>query len=99
MHLDWTQRIKDDGLKKVTIITYGSRKGWRIAAELSEEAFNAIQQDINAMGELFVNTVARNRALAQRLSKVLRLPVLWLLMVWNGLADEGVLPDAAFRNT
>lgn len=25
MHLDWTQRIKDDGLK-VTIITYGSRK-------------------------------------------------------------------------
>lgn len=50
MHLDWTQRIKDDGLK-VTIITFGSRKAeGSPLRELSEEAFNAIQQDINAMG-------------------------------------------------
>jgi ClpP class serine protease len=67
MHLDWTQRIKDDGLK-VTIITYGSRKAeGSPLRELSDEALAAIQQDINTMGELFVNTVARNRGLAQRL--------------------------------
>jgi hypothetical protein len=82
MHLDWTQRIKDDGLK-VTIITYGSVRLRFPLRELSDEALAAIQQDINTMGELFVNTVARNRGLAQRLSKVLRPPVLWLLMVWN----------------
>lgn len=61
MHLDWTQRIKEDGLK-VTIITFaaGRRKGSPYR-ELSAEALEAIQHDINAMGELFVNTVARNR--------------------------------------
>ncbi|MFA9342341.1 S49 family peptidase, partial [Escherichia coli] len=69
MHLDWTQRIKDDGLK-VTIITFGSRKAeGSPLRELSEEAFNAIQQDINAMGELFVNTVARNRGISAKVIK------------------------------
>lgn len=80
MHLDWTQRIKDDGLK-VTIITYGSRKAeGSPLRELSDEALAAIQQDINTMGELFVNTVSRNRGISAKVIKVPRPPVLWLLM-------------------
>ncbi|MDF7616587.1 S49 family peptidase, partial [Escherichia coli] len=68
-HLDWTQRIKDDGLK-VTIITYGSRKAeGSPLRELSDEALAAIQQDINTMGELFVNTVARNRGISAKVIK------------------------------
>ena len=99
MHLDWTQRIKDDGLK-VTIITFGSRKAeGSPLRELSEEAFNAIQQDINAMGELFVNTVARNRGIS---AKVIKSTQAACFMAADGvdlgLADEVCPPDAAFRH-
>lgn len=37
--------------------------------ELSDEALAAIQQDINTMGELFVNTVARNRGISAKVIK------------------------------
>ncbi|HFX6758029.1 S49 family peptidase [Klebsiella variicola] len=99
MHLDWTQRIKDDGLK-VTIITFGSRKAeGSPLRELSEEAFNAIQQDINAMGELFVNTVARNRGISVKVIKSTQAACFMAADgVDLGLADEVCPPDAAFRH-
>ncbi|CBG89341.1 S49 family peptidase [Citrobacter rodentium] len=98
MHLDWSQRIMDDGLK-VTIITFGSRKAEGSPyKELSDEAFTAIQQDINAMGELFVNTVARNRGIS---AKVIKNTQAACFMAGDGvelgLADEVITPDAAFR--
>lgn len=98
MHLDWTQRIKDDGLK-VTIITFGSRKAeGSPLRELSEEAFNAIQQDINAMGELFVSTVARNRGMSAKVIKSTQAACFMAADgVEIGLADEVCPPDAAFR--
>jgi ClpP class serine protease len=99
MHLDWTQRIKDDGLK-VTIITYGSRKAeGSPLRELSDEALAAIQQDINTMGELFVNTVARNRGISAKVIKSTQAACFMAADgVEIGLADEVCPPDAAFRN-
>lgn len=99
MHLDWTQRIKEDGLK-VTIITFGSRKAeGSPLRELSEEAFNAIQQDINAMGELFVSTVARNRGMSAKVIKSTQAACFMAADgVEIGLADEVCPPDAAFRH-
>jgi signal peptide peptidase SppA len=99
MHLDWTQRIKEDGLK-VTIITFGSRKAeGSPLRELSEEAFNAIQQDINTMGELFVSTVARNRGMSAKVIKSTQAACFMAADgVEIGLADEVCPPDAAFRH-
>ncbi|WP_073381719.1 S49 family peptidase [Edwardsiella piscicida] len=99
MHLDWTQRIKDDGLK-VTIITFGSRKAEGSPyRELSEEALAAIQHDINTMGELFVNTVARNRGISTKIIKNTQAACFMAVDgVELGLADEVCPPDAAFRH-
>ncbi|MGR3753240.1 S49 family peptidase [Edwardsiella anguillarum] len=99
MHLDWTQRIKDDGLK-VTIITFGSRKAEGSPyRELSEDALAAIQHDINTMGELFVNTVARNRGISAKIIKNTQAACFMAVDgVELGLADEVCPPDAAFRH-
>ncbi|AKR78011.1 MULTISPECIES: S49 family peptidase [Edwardsiella] len=99
MHLDWTQRIKDDGLK-VTIVTFGSRKAEGSPyRELSEDALAAIQHDINTMGELFVNTVARNRGISAKIIKNTQAACFMAVDgVELGLADEVCPPDAAFRH-
>ncbi|MDZ4034050.1 S49 family peptidase [Kluyvera ascorbata] len=99
MHLDWTQRIKEDGLK-VTIITFGSRKAEGSPyRELTAEALEAIQHDINAMGELFVNTVARNRGMSAKVIKNTQAACYMAADgVEIGLADEVCTPDAAFRH-
>ncbi|MGX9376067.1 S49 family peptidase [Pantoea ananatis] len=99
MHVDWSQRIKEEGLV-VTIITYGSRKAESNPYRtLSDEAAAAIQRDINAMGEIFVSTVARNRGMKE---KVVRDTEAACFMaaegVALGLADEVITPDAAFLN-
>ncbi|KTS27622.1 S49 family peptidase [Pantoea stewartii] len=99
MHVDWSQRIKEEGLA-VTIITYGSRKAESNPYRtLSDEAAAAIQRDINAMGEIFVGTVARNRGMKE---KVVRDTEAACFMAADGvalgLADEVITPDAAFLN-
>ena len=98
MHIDWTQRIKDEGLK-VTIVTFGSRKAEGSPyRELSDEALAAIENDINAMGELFVNTVARNRGISAKIIKSTQAACFMAADgVELGLADGVMPPDAAFR--
>lgn len=98
MHVDWTQRIKEDGLK-VTIITFGSRKAEGSPyRELSEEALSSIQQDINTMGELFVNTVARNRGISAKVIKSTQAACFMSADgVELGLADGVMTPADAFR--
>ncbi len=72
MHCDWTQKVKDDGLA-VTIINYGDRKAESNPyRKLSDQAREAIQHDVDAMGELFVNTVSRNRGLSLKPSATRR---------------------------
>lgn len=63
LHADFSRALEDAGVK-VTLIKYGDRKADGNEYEpLSKEAFKSAQRDIDAMGELFVETIARNRGL------------------------------------
>jgi signal peptide peptidase SppA len=63
MHVDWSKALSQAGLV-VTFIQYGDRKAdGHPEIPLSPEAREAFQAEIDAMGELFVSTVARNRGL------------------------------------
>ncbi len=64
LHMDMSRALDADGLT-VTIISYGEKKAHGIdVAPLSDSARQALQADIDAMGELFVATVARNRGMS-----------------------------------
>lgn len=99
MHVDWSQRIKSDGVQ-VTIITFGSRKAESNPYEaLSEEAKKAIQSDVDEMGRLFVSTVSRNRGIAERAIRDTEASCyLAADGVQLGLADQVASPDVAFRD-
>ncbi|GBQ69678.1 bacteriophage minor capsid protein C [Ameyamaea chiangmaiensis NBRC 103196] len=63
MHADLTRAMDKDGIT-VTLIRYGDLKAERSPYEaLSKGALGRMQADIDTMGELFVDTVARNRGL------------------------------------
>ena len=99
MHVDWSQRIKSDGVQ-VTIITFGSRKAESNPYEaLSEEAKKAIQSDVDEMGRLFVSTVSRNRGIAERTIRDTEAACFLAVDgVQLGLADQVASPDVAFRD-
>lgn len=99
MHVDWSQRIKSDGVQ-VTIITFGSRKAESNPYEaLSEEAKKAIQSDVDEMGRLFVSTVSRNRGIAERTIRGTEAACFLAADgVQLGLADQVASPDVAFRD-
>ncbi|MEX0445204.1 S49 family peptidase [Xenorhabdus sp. SGI246] len=98
IHCDWSQRIKEDGLK-VTIITYGDRKAeGNPYMPMSKEAESAIQHDVDEMGRLFVRTVSRNRGLSEE--SIRNTQAACYLAdegVQIGLADEVASPDVAFQ--
>lgn len=98
MHVDWSQALTDAGLK-VTFITYGDRKAdGHPEIPLSKEALTRFQRDINTMGELFVETVARNRNIAASVVRDTEAATyLGSAGVELGLADQVAAPDAAFR--
>ncbi|WP_410016584.1 S49 family peptidase [Sodalis sp. C49] len=98
MHVDWEQKIKDDGLR-VTIITYGERKyEGNPYVKLSEQAQQAIQKDVDTIGQLFVATVARNRGIAKKIVQDTQAACFMAADgVRLGLADNVITPDAAFR--
>lgn len=99
MHVDWSQKIKDDGLA-VTIITYGDRKfESNPYVKLSESARQAIQDDVDSIGRLFVSTVARNRGITEKSIRDTQAACFMAADgVQLGLADMVMTPDAAFRN-
>lgn len=98
IHCDWSQRIKDDGLK-VSIITYGNRKAESNPyVALSAEAKAAIQHDVDEMGRLFVSTVSRNRGLSETVIRNTQAACyLAAEGVQMGLADAVASPDVAFQ--
>lgn len=99
MHVDMSKALTSAGLQ-VTFITYGARKAdGHSEIPLSPEALAAFQADIDTMGELFVDTVARN--LGQAASKIKATQAgtfLGARGVAMGLAHEVAAPDAAFRS-
>lgn len=97
MHVDWSTALSNAGIK-VTFIQYGDRKAdGHPEIPLSKEALKRVQTDIDTMGELFVQTVARNRGLAvQKVRDTEAATFLGSDGVTAGLADLVMPPDAAF---
>jgi signal peptide peptidase SppA len=97
MHVDWSQALEKAGVA-VTFITYGDRKAdFHPEIPLSPEALASAQQDIDTMGELFVNTVARNRNIAAEAVRDTQAACfMGAAGVSRGLADAVMAPDAAF---
>lgn len=98
MHMDWSKALTSAGFK-VTFITYGERKAdGHPELALSPEALARFQGDIDAMGELFVATAARNRNIsAQVVRDTQAATYMGAAGVSLGLADGVLAPDAAFR--
>lgn len=98
LHVDYSQALTDAGLK-VTLITYGARKSDGYPEiPLSDDALARFQADVNTIGEIFVETVARNRGLTmERVRDMQATTYLGAAGVAQGLADAVAAPDAAFR--
>jgi capsid assembly protease len=97
-HVDLSQALTAAGIK-VTFITYGEYKAdGHAELPLSDEALARFQADIDAMGELFVETVARNRNISAATVRGTKAACfMGSRGVALGLADEVAAPDAAFR--
>lgn len=64
MHVDITKMLEDFGVK-VTTIQYGERKSDSYpTTPLSNVARKNMQKDVDALGEMFVELVARNRGMS-----------------------------------
>lgn len=94
LHADFSQALETAGVK-VTLIQYGDRKAdGNPYQALSKEAAARAQHDIDAMGELFVETVARNRGLsADKVRKTQAATFLGAECLEAGLADAVMAPE------
>jgi len=99
MHVDMSKALGAAGMA-VTIIHYGDRKAdGSDVRPLSPEALERIQADVDAMGDLFVKTVARNRGLpVARVRNTQASTYLGSEGVGIGFADAVMAPDEAFRS-
>ena len=97
-HTDWSKALSGAGVK-VTFIQYGARKTDGAPEKpLDDEALGRFQADIDRIGELFVDTVARNRDIpASKVRGTQAGTYLGRAGVSLGLADAVMAPDAAFR--
>ncbi|WP_225548140.1 S49 family peptidase [Chromobacterium violaceum] len=98
MHVDMSKALGAAGVN-VTIIHYGDKKAnGSDVRPLSSEALADIQADVDEMGELFVDTVARNRGLSARAVRSTQAGTfMGSAGVKVGFADAVMAPDAAFR--
>ncbi|WP_439597985.1 S49 family peptidase [Falsiroseomonas sp.] len=97
MHVDFSEALSQSGIT-VTMIRYGEHKAEGNPYEKLEAAARArMQADIDTMGELFVETVARNRRLkASAIRGTKAETFLGAAGVAAGLADAVQSPDQAF---
>ncbi len=98
-HMDISKYLENLGVK-VTYIQHGDRKTDGAAEKpLDAEALARFQDDIDTMGALFIDTVARNRGLkAAKVRDMQAATFLGPAGVSLGLADAVMAPDAAFRD-
>ncbi|EHL97714.1 putative signal peptide peptidase SppA [Acetobacteraceae bacterium AT-5844] len=96
MHVDLSAALGKDGIT-VTVIRYGEHKAEGNEFEpLTEGALARMQADIDTMGELFIETVARNRNLkASAVRGTKAETFLGAAGVSIGFADAVRAPDAA----
>lgn len=99
MHVDFSKALTAAGIA-VTMIHYGDRKAdGHPEIPLSKEALASFQADIDTMGELFVETVARNRGLKPAAVRSTQATTyLGAKGVEIGFADAVMAPDEAFRS-
>jgi ClpP class serine protease len=97
MHCDFSAAIKKAGIE-VTFIKRGARKiDGASELPLSAEALKRFQAEIDICGELFENTVARNRGLsAAKIRDMDASTFLGAEGVTRGLADAVMAPSDAF---
>lgn len=97
-HVDWSKALAGAGIA-VTFIQYGAKKTDGASDKpLSPDALERFQADIDMMGELFTNTVARNRNMPAATIRGFEAGTfLGQAGVSLGLADAVMAPDAAFR--
>jgi signal peptide peptidase SppA len=97
MHVDWSRALDEAGIK-VTLMTYGARKAdGRPELPLSDAARDRFQADIDEMGDLFTETVARNRGVASaKIRDQEAMTFQGAAGIAAGLADAVMAPDAAF---
>lgn len=99
LHVDMSQALAAAGLK-VTFLYYGEAKtdGWN-ELPLSPEAKARFLEDITEMGDLFVETVARNRGLSMAAVKATEARTYQgRKSVEIGFADAVMPPDEAFQS-
>ena len=99
MHLDISAALKAAGLK-VTLIQYGANKTDSYPFKpLSDTAVADMQGKVDEMGDLFVETVARNRGVSRAsIIDTQARCFSGLAAVEAGLADAVSAPAAAFRD-
>jgi ClpP class serine protease len=97
LHVDMSQALAKEGVA-VTLIHFGDRKiDGADVLPLSADALKRLQADVDTCGELFVETVARNRGLAaQAVRDTQALTFLGAAGVAVGFADAVMAPDDAF---
>jgi signal peptide peptidase SppA len=97
MHVDMSQALSKAGID-VTLIHYGARKAdGNEFNPLSKDALSRFQKDVDAMGEIFVKTVARNRDLkTAEVRDTEAGTFLGAAGVDIGFADDVMSPDEAF---
>lgn len=98
-HVDMSKALTDAGIN-VTLITYGEQKAAGSEFKpLEESALKKFQADVDAMGELFVATVARNRGMKpEQVRSTQAGTFLGADGVKIGFADAVMAPDEAFRS-
>lgn len=98
MHVDMSGWLKKEGIT-VTLISYGERKAdGTDTAPLSREALARAQTDVDTMGRMFDELVARNRKIAAAKVKSYEAATfMGASGVTAGLADAVMAPDAAMR--
>ncbi|WP_321904396.1 S49 family peptidase [Paraburkholderia tropica] len=99
MHVDFSKALSQSGID-VTLIHYGDRKAdGNEYSPLSKEVRARLQADVDSMGELFVDTVARNRDLtAARVRNTQAGTFLGAAGVEVGFADAVMAPDEALAS-
>ncbi len=99
MHVDFSKALSASGIA-VTLIHYGDRKADGSEFQpLAKAALDRFQADVDAMGELFVTTVARNRRIsAAKVRGTQATTFLGAEGVEIGFADAVMAPDEAFRS-
>lgn len=98
-HVDFSKALTQAGIA-VTLITYGDRKADGSEHKpLTDAALARFQADVNTMGDLFAQTVARNRNLSTaRVRDTQAATYLGAAGVQIGFADAVMAPDEAFRS-